>query len=1246
MARLELTLFGSPQIILDGKSISNRVDKGMALIASLALLGPSLNRDALIDFLWSDSPLSKAQNALRTAIWRLKRDELAPWLEVERDIITLNTDHDCWVDVIEFQKNLEQSRQHLHNPADICPNCFPLLDRALELYRGDFMSGYSPHHATGFEEWRTQHGDLLRSDYLTTLERLTKGYYKHARYDQALQTCRRWLALDKYNEEAHNLTMRIYASTGQRANAIAHYRAYTRLVEKKLNIAPSEEISAVYKHILTGKNPPGDPSVRLNTPALVLFDLENSTELTVKHPERIGTFIPKLTALVKSSIHTYGGRILQQNGDHHTAIFERGLPVHSVVAIQQSINKTDWGFSDPISVRMVILTCTKSPAGSLNLEADLQTGTQLIRAISGSRILLSDQAVREYELPVAARVHDLGSYSLPELPTPIQVYELVHPHLTGTPRSELRDLARAPANLPTLPTRFIGREFELVQLAQLLAQPENRLISLVGPGGVGKTRLGIQAITQLHMPPDGVYFVSLAAHQNAATLYEPIANALKVSFNNLGEQSMQLIEHLRDKRILLLLDNFEHLLPGALFISQLLGLAPHLRLIVTSRERLNLHAEKVYEVHGLPYPANPEDPEFDQYSGTKLFLQTAQRVSSGFTLQPADRPSIIRICSLVRGLPLGIELSAAWVHAFTCREIADQIQNSLDFVSTTNLDVPSRHRSLRAAFDHSWALLSAEARQTICKLSVFRNGFSAQAAQALASATPLMLSSYVDKSLVIRQPDGRFDIPETIRGFVTEKLQSDPEQHQALLDAYSEYYGNYLMGMMVKFPKAGGFRAVDEVQQEAENISQALDWAMSRHKWQLLYKAIDPLMAFYEMLGRFREGRDVARKYLQQLFDLAGLRQPGLYYLLLGWDGWFTFHLGFMQEGLGKLSAALDYARGHGRPERIAYTLLILADAHRAQGKYAEAMQEINESLQVLTQPELMSISYLKGIYGYALVIKGLIYLRQQQKDEARQTFHQSLNVLTAAGSRYSLIRLYDSQARLAVIETRYEEARQLRLKALEIAQEYNDRRSIAFMLNNLCEPHEYSGDLPGALAYIEKAVQICDEIGDRQASAVINNNLGFFKLLLKQPPNQAARHYLKSLAMFRELDDKHGIFYTLRDLARAYLLDHNTVHARNSLVEACQMGIRIGQPHLAGELLPLIARLLCHSGRDERAYVLASIYLQLPKTDSLLKSEAETIQSEIRDQARITPDLANAPPSTQMPTFQSLLADLETIPS
>ncbi|MCB0257638.1 MAG: AAA family ATPase, partial [Anaerolineae bacterium] len=320
----------------------------------------------------------------------------------------------------------------------------------------------------------------------------------------------------------------------------------------------------------------------------------------------------------------------------------------------------------------------------------------------------------------------------------------------------LRQLAAGPRhNLPAQPTRFVGREAELDLLAQWLADPSCRMITLVGPGGVGKTRVALAAAEQQASNfLDGVTFLALARVNPASVddagilLITALVDALGLSSSRQQSPREHLLAHLTNQERLLVLDNFELLLGGVDVLVEIVQRAPGVKLLVTSQERLNVRWERMLAIDGLPCPASGADPHWQECSAVQLFVQAARRANPAIAISAGDRESVVRICRLVEGLPLGLELAASWVRVQSCAAIADEIQHSFDVLKAHQRDRPARQQSMRSVFDHSWQLLSPAEQATLSQIAILQGEFTFPAATEVAGATWEVLSTLVDKSLL------------------------------------------------------------------------------------------------------------------------------------------------------------------------------------------------------------------------------------------------------------------------------------------------------------------------------------------------------------------------------------------------------------------------------------------------------------------------------------------------------------------
>jgi predicted ATPase/DNA-binding XRE family transcriptional regulator len=410
-----------------------------------------------------------------------------------------------------------------------------------------------------------------------------------------------------------------------------------------------------------------------------------------------------------------------------------------------------------------------------------------------------------------------------------------------------------PHNLPAQSTLFIGREAELAQIAERLDNPTCRLLTLVGPGGIGKTRLALQAATdQFGAFTDGVYFVSLTPVGTTTLIPAAIASALQFSFYGQEAPETQLIHYLRGKHMLLLLDNYEHLLAGVDLLTDMLVNAPRIKLLVTSRERLRMQEEWVLPVAGLPFPAQDSD-DLHSYSAVELFVQTARRLEPGFSLN-GNQAGVVAVCRAVEGMPLGIELAATWLRVMPCAQIAAQIRHDLDFLATPLRNVPERHRSLRAVFEHSWGLLSNAEQGVVMRLSVFRGGCDAAAAEQVAGASLTLLASLVDKSLARVNGHARYEMHELLRQFAADKLLESgqaAETRQRHLHYYldlAEILERQLFGPPL-------IPSLERLEIELDNFRAALDWAAQNEDAELGLRLAGALGWFWNRRARWHEGR-------------------------------------------------------------------------------------------------------------------------------------------------------------------------------------------------------------------------------------------------------------------------------------------------------------------------------------------------------------------------------------------------------
>jgi len=434
---------------------------------------------------------------------------------------------------------------------------------------------------------------------------------------------------------------------------------------------------------------------------------------------------------------------------------------------------------------------------------------------------------------------------------------------------------RAPPrhNLPAQITPFVGRETELAELAGLLADPAIRLVTIYGAGGMGKTRLAIEAaFAQLTQFEQGVFFVPLASLDHTTQLLGTIAETLGFSFPESRDQQQQLLDFLQPQSLLLVLDNFEHLLPDTTLVTNMLQAAPGLQILVTSRARLHLQGEQLFPIGGIDVPQKAMSPEKTIQTGAvKLFVQSARRVQRDFTLTEENLPAVVRICRLVEGMPLAILLAVAWTETIPPARIEREITRSLDFLEMQYQDVPERHWSIGAVFDQSWKLMTEQEQQVFQALSVFRGGFTHEAAQEVTRTSLQTLRSFANKSLVNRTAPDRYQIHELLRQYAAGKLHQTPTAYGAARDAHGTYYCSFLQRWAGDLKTARRLTALETIRAESDNARAAWNWAIAQRRWDWLGQAMGSVIFPTHNRDRLWQNRRLASPSFRELWRGANI---------------------------------------------------------------------------------------------------------------------------------------------------------------------------------------------------------------------------------------------------------------------------------------------------------------------------------------------------------------------------------------
>jgi predicted ATPase/DNA-binding SARP family transcriptional activator len=663
------------------------------------------------------------------------------------------------------------------------------------------------------------------------------------------------------------------------------------------------------------------------------------------------------------------------------------------------------------------------------------------------------------------------------------------------PSAELEALRRQiehaggdrPHNLPTSTSAFVGRGEELAQVTTHLARADRRLITIVGSGGMGKTRLALEAARRVaadHLGPflDGVYFVSLVGVDTAEQVPTAVADELGITLSGRGTPGREVASWLRQRELLLVLDNLEHLLQDDRLIDWLellLRMAPAINILVTSRVALNIGAEWTVDLNGLGYPASAENPAIEtmlQFDAVALFVQRVQQVNTTFALSHATTPCTVNICRLVNGIPLAIELAAGWIKLLSCNEIAAEIGRNVDILASNRRDLPARHRSMRAVFDYSWVLLSADEQRALMALSVFRGSFDRQAATAVTDISLFTLDELLNKSWLrvanASETDaavGRYLMLEPLRQYAAEQLRLAVDGYDLQVrDRHATHYLTVAAGQESALRGADQSEALAAIRTENDNLRAAWLWAAERGHSDLLNRALDVIFDYHDMRSTFRDGQQL----LQFAFDTVQESATELACRLEARLGWLMFHLGEPDAATTHLQHALAGARALSLQREIAFDLNYLGAIARHQGDVEQATGYLDEALTVAQSAEdQFSASIALNNLSQTAMLRGDL-------NAAQQLAADSLALKAAVGDRRGSAYSHFYLAQIDAMLGRYHAALDQFAMALAIYADLDDRRGMALVQRNLGDANVHAGEIAAAkVAYLE-AVRLFEAIG------------------------------------------------------------------------------------------------------------------------------------------------------------------------
>ena len=659
----------------------------------------------------------------------------------------------------------------------------------------------------------------------------------------------------------------------------------------------------------------------------------------------------------------------------------------------------------------------------------------------------------------------------------------------------------SPHNLPAKGTSFVGREVELSNITYGLSQPNCRLLSLVGIGGVGKSRLSIQAAHELREGKfflDGVYYVRLDALTTADLIPSTIADAMGARLSGQDSHINQLAHLIGAQATLLVLDNFEHLIEGAMLLPRLLQDCPNLKIIVTSRERLRLEEEWVFPVEGLTLPNDLTSKDISQFDAVQLFVQRAIQAQFNFALTPGTSTHVLKLCRLVEGSPLALELAAVWTKVIPIDMLTQDIEANLDTLNANLRNRSERHRSLRAVFEHSWGLLNSAEQDVLGRLAVFRGGFTKEAAVEVAGASLDVLTSLVDKSLLRVQHSGRYASHPLVFQYAQERLEADTASLTRLQDRHFSYF----LALAEKAaPLLYGSEQklwLEQLEQEHDNFRTALRYALTCDTPEQALSLSGKLMSLWMVRGYFSEGRS----WLDKALSKPGSSTAQVRARALKGAGWLAMEQGDYRVGHGYLVEGLAIYRDLNQPVDVAHSLNVLAGIAFCRKDYS------------------LSKTYLE----------------------------ETLAIYQAIGERVGVAATLTNLGNVVIEQGRLKEAYSLCEKSLKINQELGNERGVACSLVRLGEIGVALGNHNLARKSLQQGLTVSKELDYKIFIAVAHEQLGH--LALKENSyGRAQANYAQSLALFQALGEQACITHVLEDFA------HLAARQRDWQRSACLVG-------------------------------------------------------------------------------------------
>ena len=1199
-AQCRVEMLGGLRVQLGDRTITRfRTQKTGALLAYLAYhLSRAHSREVLVELLWPWSAPAAGRKSLTVSLSSLRHQLEPPGapegavIRAERFTVQLNP-RAVTTDVAEFEAGLRCAEG-----ASTEAERSRLLAEAVGLYRGPLLPGY-------YQDWILPEAERLADVYLEAVQALTAYLQAQGDVARALDYAHRAVTVDPLREDAHRLVMRALAAAGQPDGVLRQYRELERLLKEQLGEPPSRATRELAERLAGGgdarpvrsptrasraRPPAGVVSDRppVGTVTFLLADIEGSRPL----PERPRGVSEKARqacrGLLTETAARHGGQAVQEGGGLQTFAFARPSDaLRCAVACRQALTGQA-GPAGPASpsVRMAVDTGEAELADGRYRGRVLDRAMGLLFAAHGGQILCSEAAASllRGDVDPDLLLADLGYYRLRGVETPQRLFGVHHPTAAAGPVRPPNAALAYRSNLPAPLTRFFGREEELARLEEALTRPDVRLVALTGPAGSGKTRLAIEAARRVLEPfRAALWYVPLQDLRDAQLIADSVTDALALPRLPHLAPLDQVIEALSRQRSLLLLDNFEHLLTdGVVVLRRLLECIPALTCLVTSRQTLGVEGEAEFAVGGLPRPRGGAAPEeLLCFPSVQLFVDRAQMARPDFQVTARNAADVAQVCDRLEGIPLALELAAARAQVLTPARMLSQLEDRFGFLVSRKRDAIGRHRTLRAAVDWSYQLLPDALRRLFSWLSVFRGGWTVEAAQSVCEEPRALerLEQLRECSLVLSDPgddereDLRFRLLETLREFAWGELRSD--EQAVLQQTHAAYYLALAEKAEPNLRGPDQDRWLRRLEEEHDNLRAALAWFGSADDGaQAGLRLAAALSRFWAVRGHFAEGRarlaealgraEAAARTLARARALAAAGQ------LAGAQGEAAAATALLEEAL-----AISREAGHLPGVVEALSSLGMA-ATWGSGDLSGAARLFEAAVSVAREAGLKS--------AVAFSLGGLSRLASLRGEgrRARTYGEERLAIERELGDEAQIAEALHDVGTAALIQTDYPAARAALGEALGIRRQLGDRLGMAQALRDLGGTFLESGDVTAARVCFEELWTACQEIGFPQASVLCLFDLARTAYYEGDPPRSRSLAE-DGLRIARQVGWAHGIAGASLWLGRLSLAEGDLPGAQGLLTEALKGLYRFGDRRHAAACVEALAGLCVRQRQPAR---------------------------------------------------------------